>query len=75
MGPRPKPSCPDFDFGRGQAAREPGFHECNWRDFANYRLQSSGVNAAKPILLYLFLSVFFSAGNALAQSPEKEPAA
>ena len=71
MGPRPKPSCPDFDFGRGQAARERGVHECNWRDFVNYRLQSSSVNAAKPILLYLFLS----AGNALAQSNEKEPAA
>jgi hypothetical protein len=44
--------------------------------FVNYRLQSSGVNAAKPILpVSLFLSAFLSAGNAFAQSSEKEPAA
>ena len=35
-------------------------------------VQSSGVNAAKPILL---VSLFLSAGNAFAQSSEKEPAA
>jgi hypothetical protein len=41
-------------------------------DFAGHRLQSSGVNAAKPIsLLFLFLCT----GNALAQTDDKEPAA
>ena len=52
-----------------------GFMRGNWPDVVNYRLQSSDVNAAKSILLYLFLSAFFAAGNALAQSSEKEPAA
>jgi hypothetical protein len=41
-------------------------------DFANNPLQSSGMNAAKPILV---VSLFLSAGNAFAQSREKEPAA
>ena len=40
--------------------------------FVNYRLQSSGVNSAKPILL---ISLFFCTVNVLGQTKDKEPAA
>jgi hypothetical protein len=41
-------------------------------NFVSHRLQSSGVNAAKPILL---ISLFLCTRNALAQTDDKEPAA
>jgi hypothetical protein len=41
-------------------------------DYVNQRLQSSGMNATKPILL---ISLFLCAGNAFAQAEDTEPAA
>jgi hypothetical protein len=49
-----------------------GLDECNWPSFISYRLQSSGVNAAKPILL---ISLFLCAAKVLAQTDDQEPAA